>query len=342
MRVLIIKISSMGDLIHTLPALTDAKYFIPELRVDWVVDPAFQEIPKWHPAVDNIILAPLRDWKNKWLSSFFKGEIIKFIKLLRKNKYYFIIDAQGLIKSSLIARLCRAKFYAGLDRHSARESVASIFYNKKVYVAKELHAIIRLRQLFAKTFNYSLNEQVLNYGVNWQDFPKKKADKAYLFFFHGTTWKTKHWPDLYWHRLAEIASSNGYAVYMTWATVEQKARVERLSKLVPGIMMLPHLSINEAAMYLRGANGMVAVDTGFAHLASAIGIPIVSLYGPTDPNKVGVFGDRQINLNEEFQCSPCLQKTCSYITKPGDNTIEPACFQKLTPEKVWSNLIKII
>ena len=339
MHVLVVKMSSMGDIIHTLPALTDATIAIPDIKFDWVVEPAFQEIPIWHKAVQEVIVAPLREWKKNLFNRENLAKMSSFFAKLRAKKYDVVIDAQGLIKSAVLTRFCKSKIYGGFNALSAREAIASFLYNKKAMVPVNLHAIARTRQLFTEILGYALPDQRLDYGVDWKCFNSEIVDKPYLVFLHGTTWDTKHWPEIYWLQLAEIAGLHGYAVYMTWAGVAQKARVERLSSKVAAITMLPHLSITEAVIYLKGARGVVTVDTGFGHLASALELPMVSLYGPTDPDKVGMFGMRQLNLAAQISCAPCLKKVCVCADC---NAIFPPCFAAITPAKVWEKLIEVM
>ena len=339
MQVLVVKMSSMGDVIHTLPALTDASKAIGNISFDWLVEPAFQEIPKWHPAVGEVIVAPLRQWRGKIWSSVTSGELARFFAKLREKKYAAVIDAQGLIKSAILARMSRSKRYCGLNYHSAREGIASLMYNATAAVPMHLHAIERTRQLFAASLSYPLADKKLDYGVVWQNFPSLQVQKPYLFFLHGTTWATKHWPEQYWQRLAEIAGNNGFDVYMTWAGNEQKERVTRLSSKAANIKMLPHLSINEAVRYLQAATAVVAVDTGFGHLASALGKPLVSLYGPTCPSKVGVLGDRQCSLAANDICKAGFAKTCCCVNQA---KIFPACLASLRPEFVWEQLFLML
>lgn len=339
MHVLVIKTSSMGDVVHTLPALTDATIAIPGIKFDWVVEPAFQEIPVWHKAVQEVIVAPLRAWKKNLFSLEYLAKMNRFFAKLRAKNYDAVIDAQGLIKSAILTRLCKSKIYGGFNALSARESFASLLYNKKAMVPINLHAIARTRKLFADILGYTLPDQRLDYGIDWGCFKSEAVDKPYLFFLHGTTWDTKHWPENYWLQLAEIAGLHGYTVYMTWAGLAQKARVERLSSKVAAIKMLPHLSITEAVIYLKGARGVVTVDTGFGHLASALELPMVSLYGPTDPDKVGMFGMQQLNLAAQISCAPCLKKVCACADW---NVVFPPCFAAITPAKVWEKLIGVM
>lgn len=340
MQILVVKLSSMGDIIHTLPALTDAAAAISQVKFDWLIEPGFAEIPRWHPAVQNIITVPLRAWKKQLLTTTLQKDIKNLFSSLRSKQYDVILDAQGLLKSAALSRLGKSKIYGGFSADSAREKMASVLYNTTISVPKNLHAIERTRKLFAGVLQYDINAELINYGVPWKDFVGLKSVKPYLFFLHGTTWETKHWPEAYWLELANIAGSYGYLIYMTWATAEQKSRVERLSAQCKFIVMLPHLTITEALLYLKESSGIVAVDTGFAHLGSALDVPVVSLFGPTDPKLVGMLGKCQINLNSpHIGCSPCLKRVCAYTET---SSAKPACLAALTPPLVWKNLLELM
>ncbi|HIQ53746.1 MAG TPA: lipopolysaccharide heptosyltransferase I, partial [Pseudomonas pachastrellae] len=146
MRVLLIKTSSLGDVIHTLPALTDAARAIPGIRFDWVVEEGFAEIPSWHPAVDAVIPVAIRRWRKKPLQAVRSGEWGNFKRRLRETQYDLVIDAQGLLKSAWLTRYARAEV-VGLDKSSAREPLAARFYQRRLAVAWGQHAVERTRQL---------------------------------------------------------------------------------------------------------------------------------------------------------------------------------------------------
>lgn len=165
MRVLIIKTSSLGDVIHTLPALTDAAHAIPGIRFDWVVEEGFAEIPSWHPAVDQVIPVAIRRWRKNLWQTIKSGEWKAFKQRVRERKYDLVIDAQGLVKSAWLTRYVKAPV-AGLDRYSAREGWASRFYDRPLSVATGQHAVERVRQLFAMALAYDLPEGIGNYGLD--------------------------------------------------------------------------------------------------------------------------------------------------------------------------------
>ena len=186
MRVLLIKTSSLGDVIHTLPALTDAARAIPGIQFDWVVEEGFAEIPTWHPAVARVIPVALRRWRKNLLQTWKSGEWATFKQRLREGRYDLVIDAQGLLKSALLTRYVNAPV-AGLDRASAREPLASHCYDRPYAVAWGQHAVERVRQLFAQALGYSLPQSVGDYGLDRGAMVGEALVEPYVLFLHGTT-----------------------------------------------------------------------------------------------------------------------------------------------------------
>ncbi len=318
----------MGDIIHTLPALTDAMQNIKHLEVTWVIEPDFQEIASWHPSVKRIITMPLRSKQYRL--------VWRAIQEICSQEYDVVIDAQGLFKSAVISMFAKAKIRAGYDWSSVREPLASVFYNHKYTVTWSEHAVIRLRKLFAQLFNYEYDLAHVNYGVVWNALTAPNTyTKPYLVFLHGTTWDSKHWPDKNWFSLADLVAAEGFDVHVTWATPQQQARAQALADQCPNVTMLPHLTLKQAVNVLHNAHGIVAVDTGFAHLAAAIDKPLVAIYGPTDVMHSGTVGNKNVNLASKYVCAPCQKKVCKLI----DATVRtPPCFNEITPEIIWQNL----
>lgn len=339
MKILLIKMSSMGDLIHTLPALTDALNAIPDIEIDWVVEPAFADIPTWHPAVKNIIQLPLRRWRKNSLQSIRSGEVRDFYQALRFKKYDVIIDAQGLLKSSVIAKLARGKI-CGYDKNSARESLSSYFYNEKYAVEKSLHAITRTRQLFSNALHYTLPNTQPDFHINTNQLPPLdfQLPEKYFVFLHGTTWASKHYPEIYWRTLIEKADAKAMPVYLPWGNENEKSRAERLAQNKEHAVVLPRLSIPQLATVLQKASTVVSVDTGLGHLSAALTTKTIGLYGPTDSNRVGFIGNHHIHLQAQFPCAPCYSKTCWYAKK-NKTPIVPACFTAINPDRVWEYLV---
>lgn len=336
MNVLLIKTSSLGDVLHTLPALTDAGLHIADIKFTWVVEEAFSEVPAWHPLVSQVIPVALRRWRKQPLAAWRSGEWQNFRKQLQAEQYDYVLDAQGLLKSAFLAYFARGTHY-GLDWQSAWEPLATLVYQRKYAVLPEQHAILRMRQLFAQVFGYAVPVGTPNYGIDKHRLlPANAMSQNYLVFLHGTTWPTKHYPESYWHELAKLASDAGYRVKLPWGNVTEYERAQRITHGLSNCEVLPKLNLREIAAVLAGAKAAIAVDTGLGHLAAALSVPTLSLYGPTNPALTGTLGEKQIHLSAQFPCAPCLQKQCTYT---GEHKVEPPCFGSLPPKLVWERLI---
>lgn len=339
MRILLIKMSSMGDVFHTFPALSDALAAIPGLKVDWIVEKSFSDIPAWHPAVDKVYPIELRKWRKSLFSGQTRQEIKAFFEEVNQNRYDLILDAQGLYKSVWVGRRIRGPI-SGFDLKSAREPLASLFYQHKYPVAKNQHAILRLRQLFAQALNYSFDDGLpIVYGLNTQALSKPEVlptdwnNDDYLVFLHGTTWETKYWPEEYWIELLHKVSDAGFKVILPWGNDEEFQRALKLaSSLENGQAWVPDqmLSLNTMARLLKNAKGVVSVDTGLSHVAAALEVPMVVLYRVTDPKLVGADGAKVTRL--ESPCAP------GYIKQFRDKSESEKSLQNIDPETVWNRL----
>lgn len=323
MKVLLVKTSSLGDVIHSLPALTDAQRAIPGIRFDWVVEEGFAEIPSWHPAVGQVIPVAIRRWRKHPLQTLRSGEWQRFKSRLAVERYDLVIDAQGLLKSAWLTRYVKAPV-AGLDRHSAREPLAARFYDRTFAVPREQHALERVRQLFAQALGYELPAGLGDYGLDRNRLPIP-SDEPYLLFLHGTTWASKHWPEPYWRELAERMSAQGWAIRLPWGNADEQARAERIAAGLATVRVLPKLNLAGVAGVIAGARACVAVDTGLGHLAAALDVPTVSLYGPTLPGRVGAYGRDQVHL-------------CASGPDAGKGDRHKPCFDDLRAERVVAAL----
>lgn len=354
MRVLIVKVSSLGDIIHTLPAVTDAKQAHRDLVFDWVVEEGFTEIPAWHPAVDKVIPIAIRRWRKSIIKTYMNSEYGEFRNQLQNVHYDLVIDAQGLIKSGIISRISKG-LTVGLSNSTIREPLATLFYNKVYSVPWTAHAVDRVRELFSRALQYSYDEDRIDYGLDLKrikriDMPAQsgQASRPHVVFLHGTTWNTKFWPIDYWRQLAHIATGAGYSVLLPWGDDNEKETANKIAVGISGVSVLDRQTLSGLAGHILTSAGVIAVDTGLGHLAAALSVPAVSLYGPTDPGLSGTYGNQQLHLKSNLGCAPCVKKTCGY-NGPGilgeneGNKFEilPPCFSTHDPSQVWDHFRKL-
>ncbi|MBA0215031.1 lipopolysaccharide heptosyltransferase RfaC [Pectobacterium brasiliense] len=302
MRVLIVKTSSMGDVLHTLPALTDAMQAIPGIQFDWVVEESFAQVPSWHPAVSRVIPVAIRRWRKSWFSAPIRQERAEFTRQLRQYRYDAVIDAQGLIKSALlVTRLANGKKH-GLDCKSAREPLASWFYNYRHPISRRQHAVERVRELFAASLNYRKPTERGDYAIASRFLSQSPTDaNRYLVFLHATTRDEKHWPEAHWRELIALLAPSGLRIKLPWGAEHEHQRALRLAEGFPHVDVLPRLTLQQVAEVLAGAKVVVSVDTGLSHLTAALDRTNITLYGPTDPGLIGGYGMNQVVEMSESQ-----------------------------------------
>lgn len=296
MRVLIVKMSSMGDIIHTLPAINDASTALPGIQFDWVAEEAFTDIPMWHKNVKQVIPIALRRWRRQICQSLRQHEVQRFYKQLRLQHYDKVLDAQGSIKSAVTTRLSRG-YRIGFDKNSVRELFANLAYQETFSVPWKQHAIARSRQLFAKAFGYTLANTSPGYGIDKTrlHLTKFTLPENYLVFVPNASWSAKCWPEANWYSLAEKTAQEKIPVFIPWGNEEEKNRALRIRDKHVNVTVLPALSLNELASVLLHAKAAVCVDTGLSHLAAALEVPTITLYGPTDPQFIGTMGTSQLH-----------------------------------------------
>jgi heptosyltransferase-1 len=224
---------------------------------------------------------------------------------------------------------------AGFDRHSVREWIAHLAYQRRFAVSKNAHAIERLRLLFAAALDYPVPASQPDFRLQRERFVKPKVDlpREYLVFVHSASWKTKLWPEPHWEELLKRSAQSGFKVLLPWGNSDEEARARRLA-IHSGIQVLPRLSLSEMAYVLERARACVCMDTGLSHLIAALNVPSITLYGATDSGLIGASGRSQVHLRSDLDCSPCQKKTCRY------SSTENPCLRQITPERVHRELLR--
>ena len=289
MKTLLIRLSSMGDLIHTLPAITDLAQHRPEVELHWLCEAAFADIARLHPFVKRIHTLRWRYWRKHLFQAATWREIGSLKTTLRSEHYTQALDSQGLIKSVLFAAQANAPII-GLDKHSAREPLAARFYTTAYPVKKGEDAVWRNRQLFSQAFGYTFNTAP-DFGVVIPQgaLGSLKTPLQYHVALHATSrdsklWATQNWLDL----LTRLHQTDGLPVLLPWGNEAEHQRAQHIAAQIPHAQVLPKLSLLQAAALLQRAQSIIGVDTGLLHLANAVNRPLVGIYTDSDPNKTGV------------------------------------------------------
>lgn len=295
MNILIVKTSSLGDVIHMLPAITDAVRAIPSLNVDWLIEEPFAPIPAWHPAVQNVISIAMRRWKKNLAHQTTWREIKAARQTLRKKNYDLIIDSQGLLKSAIWARMAKGD-RVGYDRQSIREPLASLFYDRGLKVSRQLHAIERNRQLLALALGYPLQTGEPDYGLQGLQSrlpgaPSVRLPEKSIVALHGTSRDDKLWPVEGWITLANSLQTTHYTLVLPWGNDAEHQRAQFIAQNATNAKVLPKLGLDDLASVLCQAQAVVGVDTGLLHLAAALGKPGLALYTATQPKLTGAVSD---------------------------------------------------
>lgn len=289
MRILIVKTSSLGDVIHNLPVVSDMRRHFPDAVIDWCVEESFATIPRLHPGVGDIISVALRRWRKQAMRAATWREMAESRRRLQGHSYDAVIDTQGLLKSALLAHQARGPSL-GYSAKSAREPIAARFYDNCFSVSRELHAVVRNRQLVADALGYELDGEP-DYGI---DVPPAGFDwlphRPYVIFLTATSRDDKLWPEAHWLALGQQLNSLGYSVVLPGGSAVERERARRIAAGIPGAVAAPPMSIPELASLLAGARAAIGVDTGLTHLAVALKVPTVALYTATDPGLTGVLG----------------------------------------------------
>lgn len=285
---LLVKTSSLGDVVHNLPVVSDIRAAFPDAAVDWVVEEAFAAIPRLHPAVQRVVRVAIRRWRGTWWRSMTRGEIRVFLDQLREKQYDAVIDTQGLFKSALIARAARGTRY-GLDWRSAREPLA-LFYDRTFRVPWTMHAVERNRVLAARALGYSVSSRV-DYGIHAAPpDPAWLPRGRYAVLLHATSAEHKLWPEPAWIGVGRHLAEQGMFCVMPWGSAAERERSVRIAAGLPGAIVPPAVQLDEAAKLLAGARAVIGVDTGLTHLAAALGAPTVGIYCATEPAATGTYG----------------------------------------------------
>jgi heptosyltransferase I len=284
MRILIVKTSSMGDVVHALPAVSDICRERPGTAIDWLVEAPFAAIAQLHAGV-----LPLswRKWRKHLWASETRAAMAVLRAELKREPYDLVLDLQGLLKSALWGWQADGTL-AGYDRASLREPLAALFYRRRATVSRQLQAVERNRRLAAAHLGYAMPNTAPDFGIRppagtWQ----VGAPSAALIPCASRA--EKLWPEAHWIALGTRLAAEGLTPVLVWGNEEERARAERIAAGCGG-MVPPFLSVADVAAVLGQARQIVGLDTGFSHLAAAFGQPTIGIYCDHEPGLAGITG----------------------------------------------------
>lgn len=286
-RVLIVKTSSMGDVVHALPALSDLLRAHPALEVDWLVEAPFAAIPRLHPGVRRVLPLAWRKWRKSLWKPETRAAIAGLRRELKRDDYDLVLDLQGLLKSVLWGRQARGPL-VGYDRQSIREPAAAWFYRRGARVPRDLQAVERCRRLAAAHGGYAMPTTPPDFGLrpavgSWQ------APQPSAALIPCASRPEKLWPEADWIALGLRLREAGLTPVVVWGSAEERERAERIAADCGGVVP-PFLSVADMAAVLGAASQIVGLDTGFSHLAAAFGRPTIGIYCDHEPGLAGITG----------------------------------------------------
>jgi heptosyltransferase-1 len=303
-KILVVKTSSFGDVVHNFPAISDIRKNHPEASIDWVVEEAYVPLVGMHPGVRKAIPVAQRRWRRQLLRVTTWNEINALRKWFKNEPYDAVIDTQGLLKSALLADVANGTRH-GFDSRSARERIATFFYDKKHRVACDKHAVARNRELASLALGYQTTSDV-DYGLIGSR--NDRCNEGEIVLLHSTSRSDKYWPEENWVALGRQIESSGGRMVLPWGNASERSRSQRIAKSLDRAEVPEAMSIDALAGLLGRCAGVVGLDTGLTHLAAALGTPLVAIYVATDPALTGVFGAiRATNLGGLNQVPTALQ-----------------------------------
>ncbi len=284
--ILFIKTSSLGDVIHHMPAVTEARKAQPEAHFAWLVEEAFAPLVRLHPAVAEVIPVAWRRWRKSLLSPATLAEIAGSLRTIRGRHYDEIVDSQGLLRSAVIARMAHGRRH-GYDRASIREPLAAPFYDVRYRVSRDLHAVTRNRTLSGLALGYT-PQGAPDYGLDRARFGA--AGERYAVLLHATARVTKQWPEQNWISLGRALAARGLDLVVPWGTADEQARSQRIAAALPRARVPDRQPLDAVARLIAGAEIVIGVDTGLLHLAAALGVPLVAIFTGSKPGLTGPVG----------------------------------------------------
>ena len=338
-KILLVKLSSLGDVLHNLPVVWDLRSRLPDAQIDWVVEEAYVHLLEplltrdGFKGIDRIIPFGLRRWKKSLLSAYSWRQFLSFKRDLQAVTYDVVIETQGLLKSALVCALAKKSPHAvvaGLanaTQYSGYEPAARAFYTQAVQVPFHCHAVDRSRYVMCSALDWPLvgrDQQVQFYPATYVDKISHKdilnLDTPYVLFFHSTARAAKRWSNQDWVVLGKELSNRGYQIVLPWGSPSEKAISDQLASQIPGALVPDAFSIEAAFSVIANAALVVGVATGLTHLAAVLNKPTVEIYCDSPRWKTEGYWSSNIQNLGDIQAPPQAQdilRVCLDLLKTG-------------------------
>ncbi|MBP1314819.1 lipopolysaccharide heptosyltransferase I [Herbaspirillum huttiense F1] len=285
MNILIVRVSSLGDVVHNMPMVADIHRHFPAAQIDWAVEEGYTSLVGLNPHVRKIIPIALRRWRKTLFSAATRAEIGAFRRELQAERYDLVFDTQGLLKTSVVMRMARLApqgrriGLANATEGSGYEPISRIFHDQSIPVGLRTHAVTRARLVAAAALGYQLDGQP-DFALQppeparWAWMP----EQPYVVFFHGTARAAKQWPQAQWIKLGQALAARGLQILLPWGSAREQEAARQLAAGIPGATVLPALPMMQAVALVQQARLVVGLDTGLTHIAAAYGKPTIELY----------------------------------------------------------------
>lgn len=327
-KILIVRTSSLGDLVHMLPAMSDIMKHVPGAQIDWIVEDAFIEIPGWHAGIHDVIPVAHRRWRKSWWSPQTRLARAALRKTLSERRYDIVLDMQGLMKSVWLVRQTNGQRH-GLDRRSAREPLASFFYDVKHTVEFWQPAVTRQRQLASLALGYAYSGPP-DFGLGL--ITDSAVPEDYAVIMPSASRDDKLWPEEDWQVVFRHLNQRGLGLRLLSGSPEETARAQKLVAGNPDAQVLPRMSLTDVAHVLARASVMVGLDSGLTHLSAGLGRPTIGIYRASTPVRTPLEGSSYTASLGERGNPPSAQTVVSAIEQALDFAAKPAHGQNQDPE----------
>lgn len=341
-EVLLVRTSSLGDVVHTLPVAETLKRAFPAVRLAWVVERSFREILEGNPYIDELIEVDFRSWKRRPVRRETIEGLLLSLRRLRTRRRQIAVDLQGLLRSGLIAYLSGAPVRVGIEKSAVREKLNCIFTNVKgpctekgAHIVDQNLSVLSVFRVerFHRSFHISIPEAVAAEAESFLSGTRGDRGPLTIALNPAAGWQTKTWaPDRYASLADRIAGELRAGVYLLWGPGERELAERVRSLMREDATIIPPMGLKSLAALIARCDAFIGGDSGPLHLASALGVPVVGIYGPSDPSRNGPFRGHFRVVRSTGSCRGCYKRRCA--------TRE--CMDRVSAEEVWNALVALL